>query len=249
MFQKLTLVVKESLSNPDRKKQLNRDLFSLIARSYDSATPIMSLWRDQVWKRIMVGMLPAVDFPVCVDIACGTGDIIRLLIEKYPHGRIAGIDLTEAMILRARERCCNGTVTFFMQDMCRLGLKDNCADMVTAGYAIRNAPDLEKSLDEIHRVLKPGGTAAFLEFSKPRQWPFGAINCWIMMLWGWMIGLLFHWKPAVHVYIGESMKTFPDRTRLKQILKQHGFDLTQSKLLFLGLAEIVLATKRTKQPS
>lgn len=243
MSRDLISEVKESLVDSDRKKQLNSDLFSSLAQDYDSFTPLMSLWRDRAWKRRMVEMLPDMTSPVCVDIACGTGDVINSLAGRYRGANIIGVDLVMPMLVIARARHAADGASFLQQDMCNLGIQDGSVDILTAGYAIRNAPDLGKCLDEIHRVLKPGGMAAFLEFSKPRHWPFDVISCWTMAAWGKVIGWLFHWRPEVCVYVGESLKAFPDKKRLRDIMCEHEMVPVCSKLLMFGLAEILIVRK------
>ncbi len=71
------------------------------------------------------------------------------------------------MIDYARKRNTFSNITFTLQDMCRTNFADASFDIVTGGYALRNAPNLEQALIEIRRVMKPGATAAFLDFSKP----------------------------------------------------------------------------------
>jgi len=190
----------------------------------------------------MVGLLPDCASPVCVDIACGTGDVIELLSDRYSGSQITGIDLVSPMLLIAQSRQIPA-VSLVQQDMCSLGFRSESVDILTAGYAIRNAPDLGVCLDEIHRVLKPGGTAAFLEISKAQVWPFDVISCRLTRIWGKFIGLLFRWSTEVSVYVGESLNAFPGRKRLRVIMREHGLNVVRSKLLIFGLAEILIVKK------
>ncbi|OGV62218.1 MAG: hypothetical protein A2283_20225 [Lentisphaerae bacterium RIFOXYA12_FULL_48_11] len=245
MSRDLNFAVRKSLADSDGKKRLNSELFSGLAQDYDAFTPLMSLWRDHFWKKKMVAMLPDMPSPVCVDIACGTGDVIHFLAVKYNQSNIVGVDLVMPMLVIAQARLAADGVSFVQQDMCRLGIQDGSVDILTAGYAIRNAPDLEQCLAEICRILKPRGVAAFLEFSKPRYWPFDIISCWVMATWGRVIGWLFHWRPEVCVYVGESLKAFPDRNKVKEMMRQRGLEPLRSKLLMFGLAEILIVRKET----
>jgi len=95
---------RERLADPIRKRELNEQLFSVVAPRYDAVTRVLSFDRDRVWKARMVAALPPVTAPVCLDLACGTGDISFLLAAKYPDGQVLGLDLTEAMLERARAR-------------------------------------------------------------------------------------------------------------------------------------------------
>lgn len=122
--------------------------------------------------------------PVCLDVACGTGDVARLLASRYPDGEIHGLDLTPAMIEIARRRDESGSIHFAVGDMGRLDFPDASADLITGSYAIRNAPDLDSTLAEFARVLRPGGCAAFLDFSKPAGCFRQAIQSHLLRLWG-----------------------------------------------------------------
>jgi demethylmenaquinone methyltransferase/2-methoxy-6-polyprenyl-1,4-benzoquinol methylase len=166
---RFVLKIGDHLENAEKKKYYNERAFSEIAPRYDFITRVLSFRRDAAWKRTLVSLLPSYESPVCVDLACGTGDIAFLLVGKYPRGRVAGLDITEPMLDIARHRNTHPNVSFVNQDMGSLAIVSESVDIVTGGYALRNAPDLRTAIDEISRVLKPRGVAAFLDFSKPGQ--------------------------------------------------------------------------------
>ena len=85
------------LADPGRKRELNVDLFRVVAPRYDAVTRVLSFGRDRRWKARMVESLPPVKAPRCLDLACGTGDLSFLLAARYPDGQIVGLDLTEAI--------------------------------------------------------------------------------------------------------------------------------------------------------
>ena len=116
---------------------------------------------------------------------------------------------------------------------------NNSFDVVTGGYALRNAPDLRETLKEINRVLKPGGTAVFLDFSKPFSKLGQALTFFVLTFWGGLWGLLLHGKPAVYVYIAKSLRLFPDRRRFQELLNELGFISIRSRLFYFGLIEII----------
>ena len=89
------------------KQALNQALFTEVAPRYDFITRALSLGRDASWKRRLVAGLPDRRFAFCVDLACGTGDLTRLLAARFPDGRVCGMDLTPAMLDLAR-RARNG---------------------------------------------------------------------------------------------------------------------------------------------
>lgn len=239
--------IRDGIQTPNRKRDYNWRLFTRVAPKYDFATRALSLGRDRAWKRRLLAALPHGTAPRCVDLACGTGDVTFLLAAQYPEGEIVGVDLTPFMLEIARERSRRAHVRFHQEDMCRMTFPDAWADIVTGSYALRNAPDLGRALREIHRILKPGGIAAFLDFSKPpgllRQRAELAVLCAWGSLWGWVL----HGDPAVYAYIAESLAQFPDRKAFRRLLQANGFRVVRSELFCFGALECVVVRKAAVQ--
>ena len=234
--------IRASIQTPDSKRRYNEGLFTRVATEYDLATRAMSLGRDRIWKRRLVNLLPALAAPNCVDLACGTGDVTLELAARYPQGNIVGIDLTPAMIEVARSRCTVANATFQARDMCHTEIADAWTDVVTGSYALRNAPVLDDALREVRRILKPGGCAAFLDFSKsPTRWR-QSLQLPLLKFWGGFWGLVIHGGPE-HAYIAESLRQFPDRVALRAQFARHGFQLHAARNCFGGMLEILLLTK------
>lgn len=237
------------LSVPAAKREYNEILFAEVARRYDLVTRALSLGRDQAWKRALLASLPGADAtppgptPVCVDLACGTGDVTFALAARYPHGTVCGIDLTPEMlaIARSRNRC--RQVTLEQGDMHRLPFASDSVDIVTGSYALRNAPALSVALQEVHRVLRPGGTAAFLDFSKSPHWLWQRLTYGVLYAWGAFWGLLLHRQPAVYAYIAKSLWHFPDRVALRRQLSHAGFTERSSRSFYGGTLEMITVTK------
>jgi ubiquinone/menaquinone biosynthesis methyltransferase len=237
------LGMKKSLRSPKGKLRFNEAHFSIASTKYDFATQALSLGRDIHWKEELITLLPSTSAPVCLDLACGTGDLTFRLADRYPEGRIIGLDLTEAMIERAKIRNIHTHVEFTIKDMCETGLADNSVDIVTGAYALRNAPDIYEALAEIHRIMKPGGTAAFLDFAKPKDRIPQILNYAMLKVWGSFWGLSLHANPSIHGYISESLKTFPHRQALKQAIETQGFTHFQNRPHFMGVMDILVFEK------
>ena len=239
----MKLQLRDSLTMPDRKRELNEALFSEIATSYDRVNQVLSFGRDRAWKRELIRSLPPLKNPHCLDLACGTGDLTVLLAAKYPEAIITGLDLTDAMLRVARARIQGPCIAFQQGDMCRMDFPDGSFDLVTGGYALRNAPDLEQALSEIHRVLKPGGVAAVLDLSKPPSRFFQTLENLALSLWGGLFGLALHGNPEIYRYLATSLRQFPDRRAFHKRLEKHGFREIESRLFFFGAMERVLFRK------
>jgi len=236
------------LEEPDRTRKLNRELFTLIAPQYDHATRYLSLGRDSCWKDQLAADLPLISAPVCLDLACGTGDLTRRLAAKYPDGTVMGLDLTEAMLAKARQLGHPSNLRYMAGDMGHIGLPDDSVDIVTGGYALRNAGDLHEVLREIHRILKPGGIAVFLDFSKPANSWGQHISHAILKIWGGIWGWILHRDPRVYTYIADSLSRYPDRRQLASVFHKAGLEELQTRYAFLGLIERRTVEKRTGHP-
>ena len=245
---RFVLKIADHLENAETKRFYTEQNFSEVAPRYDFITRVLSFRRDAAWKRALISLLPSHDSPVCIDLACGTGDIAFLLAGKYPRGHIAGVDITESMLAIARHRNTHPNVSFANQDMGSLDIVSESVDIVTGGYALRNAPDLGTAIDEINRVLKPGGVAAFLDFSKPCGKISQKMEYWGLKIWTGLWGTLLHRNHEVYSYIAESLRRFPDRTHLRNILLDKGFSVIDSRLFFGGITELLVVQKLRDDP-
>jgi demethylmenaquinone methyltransferase/2-methoxy-6-polyprenyl-1,4-benzoquinol methylase len=233
----------EHLGSPEKKKAYNEALFSEVAPRYDLVTRALSLGRDQAWKRCLVRAVADGRPSMCVDLACGTGDITRLVGAQFPGSRVLGLDLTAAMLDLAREVPGPARIEYWQADMCETGLPSGTVDLVTGGYALRNAPRLEDALAEIHRILAPHGVAAFLDFSKPSSVTAQRIELFLLRTWGGFWGWALHRNPAVYRYIAASLERYPDRPALAALVFRRGFELIHRRIFFGGIMELMVLRK------
>lgn len=238
------LRVGSQIDTPEKKRDFNERHFGEAATRYDLATRAMSLGRDQAWKHELVAALPPLTAPVCVDLASGTGDVAFLLGERYPEGGVTGIDLTAEMVAIARQRNRYSNVSFACQDMTALGFADRSVDLVTGSYALRNAPGLSRALLEVNRILKPGGAAAFLDFSKPAGKLRQDLQFFLLKCWCGLWGTLLHGTPAIHGYIADSLRQFPARGEYHRQVAACGFAIVSSRLFYFGMLEILVVRKK-----
>jgi ubiquinone/menaquinone biosynthesis methyltransferase len=243
MTGRFVLKIGDCLDDAEKKKYYNERVFSEIAPRYDFITRVLSFGRDAAWKRALISLLPSHESPVCVDLASGTGDIAFLLAGKYPQGRIAGLDITELMLNIARHRNTHPNVSFVNQDMGSLDIESESVDIVTGGYALRNAPNLGTIIGEISRVLKPDGVAAFLDFSKPDVNLLQKMEYLGLKIWTGLWGVLLHRNHEVYSYIAESLQRFPDRRHLRILFREKGFSVIDSRLFFGGITELLVVQK------
>jgi ubiquinone/menaquinone biosynthesis C-methylase UbiE len=117
-------------------------------------TRLLSFGRDGRWKKIMLSRLPNDSTHgrpfSCLDLACGTGDISRLLSLRYPRGTIYAVDLNPEMLRRAKARTDHANIRFHRVNMNELPFADASCDIVTSGYALRNSLP---SSDHLSRIF------------------------------------------------------------------------------------------------
>jgi demethylmenaquinone methyltransferase/2-methoxy-6-polyprenyl-1,4-benzoquinol methylase len=247
------------LRRPASKRDYNRRVFRAVAPRYGVITRLLSFGMDGFWKRALVARLlaaggrPVAARPRILDLACGTGDLSLLVARRLPAARVEGLDLTPAMLVRARRRArrrCRarrrrgaGGVRFRLGDLDRLPYPAESFHLVTGGYALRNAPDLVRCLGEVFRVLRRGGSAAFLEFNRsPFPW-LGRLQVRLLSAWGGLWGLLLHGNPEVYSYIAETLALFPDRAGFEALLRRLGFRKVRSLLPPGGFVRLTFARK------
>jgi demethylmenaquinone methyltransferase/2-methoxy-6-polyprenyl-1,4-benzoquinol methylase len=232
------------LKNAYNKKMYNFQLFTIVAPKYNLATRLLSFGRDGAWKKQLLNMIPAFSKLVCLDLACGTGDIALKIALKMPDAKVIGLDLNHEMLEKARQiksaRYSHLDKLHFVQgDICKLPFDDSSFHTVTGGYALRNAPVLEKALQEIYRVLKPGGRALFLDFAKQDSKFSQFVHISLLKLWGSIWGFVLHKNQAVYAYIAESLRVYPCNSDLINLLKKTGFKKIMIKPLFFGFTQLI----------
>jgi ubiquinone/menaquinone biosynthesis methyltransferase len=229
---------------PSLKRKNLKILFSQVALRYNLVTRVLSFGRDLAWKKILISNLPIHIDPICVDIACGTGDLCFLLSKRYPKANIYGIDFCKNMLLIAQARNRWQNIHFIEEDMCHLtSINSNSVDVVTGGYALRNAPDLIQCIHEISRILKPGGSAAFLEFSRSSSKIKQTIQYIVLKCWGGLWGIMLHGNYRIYAYLAESLKIFPEKIELNRNLDAAGLTIVYAKPILLGMLEIIICKK------
>ncbi len=237
--------VKESLQNANSKRAYNRQLFEIVAPRYQTVTRVLSFNNDRLWKKRLIDAIPPDTRGTAVDLACGTGDLTLALCNRMPHSRVAGVDLTPTMLEFAARRVKTERCFFIRGDMQRIPLADKSVAVVTGGYALRNAPNLNETLAETARILHPDGIAAFLDFTRDSSMLHRA-RLAALKAWGNVWGMVFHGNPAVYGYIADSLQAYPMRTELHRLCENAGIPVVMSKLYFFGFAELIVCRKIKK---
>jgi demethylmenaquinone methyltransferase/2-methoxy-6-polyprenyl-1,4-benzoquinol methylase len=231
----------EALPQGEAKVAAVRSMFDAIAPRYDLVNRIMTFRMDVGWRRRTVRSLGLGAGSTVVDLASGTGDLCR---ELAAHGlRPVGADLSLGMLQAAKT-----DAPLVQGDALRLAVRDGAVDGATCGFALRNFQSLPPFFAELARVVRPGGRIALLEVAEPPnrllRWGHGLYFGRIVPFIG---GLLS--DPAAYRYLPKSVAYLPEPEVFLGQLADAGFVDVERRLLSVGIAQLITATRRHVQPT
>lgn len=220
-----------------------RGMFADVAPRYDLLNRVLSLQIDQLWRAHTVRRVRTyLDNPAAriLDLCCGTGDLL-LALEKARQGPVLGSDFCHPMLTAAQAK--RSRSPLFEADALSLPLADSSLDLITCSFGFRNFANYRKGIAELHRVLRPGGTAAILEFSTPPNAAFRAVYNFYSLQILPRIGALLSGRRDAYTYLPESVRKFPGAEALAADFRSAGFpDVTFDRLTF-GIVALHLARK------
>ncbi|GBD29392.1 Ubiquinone/menaquinone biosynthesis C-methyltransferase UbiE [bacterium HR32] len=240
-----TVPVVPDAANPERKRAYVRAMFSAIARRYDLLNSLLSLGLHKRWKRYAVELATPPPGGLALDVCCGTGDLALLLKERLgPTGRAVGVDFAEPMVRLARQRGAGLPGVWFVQaDAEALPFPQDSVDVAAVGFGVRNVARVERALEELWRVLKPGGRLVVLEFSAPRNRMFAALYdfySYTVVPW---LGRRLSRHPDAYLYLPTSIRSWPDQDAFADRLRQAGFVRVGYRNLLFGAVAVHVADK------
>lgn len=228
--------------------------FDSIARKYDFMNTLLSFGLHYVWKRKAVDALGLKPGDRIIDVCGGTADLtIRIARMIGPDGRVCLYDINRAMMEVGRMKIIRsspiGKTSLIQGDAEQIAFGSERFDGAIVGFGIRNLTQMEKGLEEMHRVLKPGGKLICLEFSRPTSFWFR----WLYDLYSFRImpwiGKVFTGHREAYIYLPESIRKFPLQDELSSILRKIGFAQVSYQNLTNGIAVIHQGIKNSTQPS
>jgi len=229
--------LRTAFDSPERKRAHNRALFTTIADRYDLITAVLSYGQDARWKRTLIEMAHVRPGERGLDLACGTGDLAFAAASR--GARVVGLDLTHRMLQLAAQK--SRAAEFVTGDMTSLPFASQTFDLVTTGYGLRNVPDLNLAIDEIARVLRPGGRLLSLDFNRPQPALVRAAYLAYLTVVGAALGWLLHRDPETYRYIPESIRRYPGAAGVAALLTARGFTGVRVVPLLFGLMTLHIA--------
>ena len=228
---------------PDKARRVQR-MFDGIAPTYERVNTWASGGRDRYWRQEMVRVAGVGERDVLLDIACGTGDVLRTFASAgVSPARLMGVDFSEGMLragigrLPARAAICRA-------DALRLPLPDGAVSLVTCAFGIRNFQHLPTAFAEMYRVLAPGGRAVILEFRLPANRIIRrAYLLYFRRVLPWLGSAISRDRSGAYRYLPSSVISFPSSRHVCEQLRQAGFAKAEARSLSWGIVEIIRADK------
>ena len=228
------------------KKEQIVKMFDKISKKYDFLNHFLSLGLDIYWRNQLVNHVKKQQPKNILDVATGTCDLAIALIKAKPN-EIIGLDISKKMLEIGSEKLIkkslNHIIKLQLGDSEKLPFKQDEFDAVTISFGLRNFENVEKSLSEIHRVLKPKGKLYILEFSKPKMFIFKKIYKFYFYYIIPKLAKLFSEDGNAYNYLPKSVDTFPYGFELKKIIKNSGYINVKSYSLSMEVSSIYIAVK------
>ena len=199
-------------------------VFDSVASQYDLMNDLMSMGIHRIWKRnLMSWMNPSKD-KILVDVACGTGDLGKLFLDLTDENcKIYCVDPNSGMISKGKEKLKTyKNIDWLIAPAEKLPIKDSSCDYYTISFGLRNTKNLNKTLAEAHRVLKPGGRFLCLEFSKIQNSNLDFIYKNYSKLIP-LVGKAVIGKKEPYEYLVKSIEEFINQEELIDLMKRNNF--------------------------
>ena len=221
------------------KKGLVQNVFDKVYNQYDLMNDFMSLGVHRFWKKSLINMMNPSSNSKLIDVACGTGDIAKIYLNHTNHeSEITCIDPNKGMIKKGKEKLSKfKNLNWIISSAEKLPIKDNSYDFYTISFGLRNTKNLDKTISEAYRVLKPGGRFLCLEFSKIQNsslnFIYKSYSKFIPSLGKLIVG-----EKEPYEYLINSIENFVTQDELIDFMKKNHFKKCDYRNLSGGIVSI-----------
>ena len=234
--------------NPVAFSQQIQSMFSAIAPNYDLLNRTLSCGRDKYWRRVAVDVMKPAPGERYLDIATGTADVALEIADRVPQGiRVHGVDVCVPMMLLGMHKVRAGhrenTISFQAGCCENLPFPDALFNGAVSAFGVRNFTCLTQGLEELCRVLKPGGRVVILEFSLPENFVFKFLYRFYFEKLLPTIGRFVSGHQTAYSYLPQSVLEFPSGSDFTQILETTGFRQVSYQSLTFGIVNIYIGLK------
>ena len=221
------------------KKGLVQGVFDKVYNKYDLMNDIMSLGIHRAWKKNLIEMMNPSKNQNLIDVACGTGDIAKLYLKSVNYNsHITCVDPNEGMVAKGKEKLKQyKNLNWIISSAENLPIDSNKFDFYTISFGMRNTKNLNKTLNEAYRVLKPGGRFLCLEFSKIHNSNLDFIyKTYSKFIPN--IGKIIVGEKEPYEYLIKSIESFVNQEELVDLMNQSNFENCNYRNLSGGIVSI-----------
>ncbi len=221
------------------KKGLVKKVFNKVYNKYDLMNDLMSFGIHRIWKKDLIKLMNPSKNKKLIDVACGTGDLGKLYLDfTKSRKEILCVDSNKKMIDQAKKKLKNyNNIHWLISDAEKLPVESNTFDFYTISFGLRNTKDINKTIKEAFRVLKPGGRFLCLEFSKVQNsnlnYFYKNYSKLIPSIGEFVVG-----EKAPYKYLVESIDKFINQEELIDIMKKNKFENCTYRNLSAGIVSI-----------
>ena len=231
----------------DKKSVQVEQMFNEIAGHYDELNHTLSMGIDRSWRKKGILSLRELAPKNILDIATGTGDLAIDAYNRLKPEHIYGIDISDGMMKVGKEKVAklglSDKISFEKQDCSNLQLADNSFDAAIVAFGVRNFENLDRALQEILRVLRPGGKLMILELTTPEKFPMKQAYSIYSKIMIPIIGKIISKNKAAYKYLPKSIAAFPQSKTMTDILSKNGFQSPIFKRFTFGICTMYIGTK------
>ena len=225
-------------------ERLVTKVFKDVFDKYDLMNDLMSLGIHRLWKKDFIDWLNPQKNSILIDVASGTGDIAKLYLDKINSiGEVICVDENKGMLSLSKKKFeAEKNIKWFCNNAEKLPFKNNYFDYYTISFGIRNVSNLNETLKEAYRVLKPGGRFLCLEFSKVKN---DALNKFYKIYSKSIpqIGKFIVGKSEPYKYLIDSIEKFYSQEEFLDKIKKQNFSNASYRNLSGGIVAIHSAWK------
>ncbi len=219
----------------DKKPDIIRRMFDRISAKYDCMNTIISFGMHKSVKRDCIKAVDIKSGYKVLDLCCGTGDLPRIIKEIQPQANVTGVDFSQNMLDIAEKK--SRDIKFIKSDVSDLPFNDNDFDIVTVGFGLRNILYLDKTIEEICRVLKNGGYFMNIDFYAKGFWGF------LYKSTVKIINRFFCGNDKAYEYLLKSIDEFASPEDLIKHFEKKNFKLRARKDYFFGVISCQILQK------
>ena len=233
--------------DPKDKSEKVKYIFDSVVEGYDLMNDLMSFGIHRIWKRVAVEMSEIRPNSFFLDLAGGTGDMVKLMAPRISHEGTAILsDINEKMLISGRDKLFDLGISNFLSvqiDAQILPFKQDSFDVISIAFGLRNVTDKTKALNSILDCLKPGGKLIVLEFSKPTNEMLREIYDIYSFEIIPKLGEIVLSSEESYRYLAESIRMHPNQEELKDLFEECGFENCNYENLTNGIVAIHTGTK------